>query len=352
MSDYKSTLNLPKTGFPMRANLANREPNMLKNWTKSDLYGKIRAAKKGKKTFILHDGPPYANGGIHIGHSVNKILKDIIIKSKTLSDFDAPYIPGWDCHGLPIELKVEQKHGKPGKKLTPAQFRIKCREYAARQVDGQRKDFIRLGVLGEWENPYLTMNFETEANIVRALAKIIENKHLHKGSKPVHWCTDCGSALAEAEVEYEDKLSHAVDVAFVAVDEAKTLACFNPQSDDLGLGEICPVIWTTTPWTLPANRAIALAAKVEYSLVQVGVRRLILATDLVADAMSRYDVEEFKTLAICSGLDLEKQLFNHPFLDLKVPAIVADHVTIEAGTGCVHTAPGHGQDDYSVGLKY
>ena len=352
MTDYKDTLNLPKTGFPMRANLANREPNMLKNWYSKDLYQKIRTAKKGKKTFILHDGPPYANGDIHIGHSVNKILKDIIIKSKTLSDFDAPYIPGWDCHGLPIELKVEQKHGKPGKKLTPAQFRVKCREYAARQVDGQRKDFKRLGVLGEWDNPYLTMNFDTEANIVRALAKIIENGHLQKGSKPVHWCTDCGSALAEAEVEYEDKKSPAIDVAFAAVDNEQVVNCFNAQSDDLGSGDVSVVIWTTTPWTLPANRAVALAEKVEYSLVQAGERRLILASLLVDDCMARYEIEDFKTLAICQGGDLEYKLFNHPFLNLQVPAIVADHVTIESGTGCVHTAPGHGQDDYSVGLRY
>ncbi|MCG6201749.1 isoleucine--tRNA ligase [Psychromonas antarctica] len=352
MSDYKDTLNLPKTGFPMRANLANREPNMLKDWYSKDLYQQIRSAKKGKKTFILHDGPPYANGDIHIGHSVNKILKDIIIKSKTLSDFDAPYIPGWDCHGLPIELKVEQKHGKPGKKLTAAEFRLKCREYAARQVDGQRKDFKRLGVLGEWDNPYLTMDFSTEANIVRALAKIIKNGHLHKGSKPVHWCTDCGSALAEAEVEYEDKKSPAIDVVFTAVDNQEVLNCFQAESDDFGQGDIAIVIWTTTPWTLPANRAVALAAKVEYSLVQVGERRLILATDLVADCMARYGIEEFKTLAICTGIDLELKQFNHPFLKFSVPAIVADHVTTDAGTGCVHTAPGHGQDDYAVGLRY
>lgn len=352
MSDYKSTLNLPKTGFPMRANLANREPNMLKNWYKQDLYAKIRAAKKGKKTFILHDGPPYANGDIHIGHSVNKILKDIIIKSKTLSDFDAPYIPGWDCHGLPIEIQVEKKHGKPGKKLDAAEFRVKCREYAARQVAGQSKDFQRLGVLGNWENPYLTMNFDTEANIVRAFAKIIENGHLLKGSKPVHWCTDCGSSLAEAEVEYEDKISPAIDVAFNAIDNDAVLACFEKVADDFGHGVISTVIWTTTPWTLPANRAVALAAKVEYSLVQAGERRLILATDLVASCMARYGIEDFTTLAICKGIDLEKTLYQHPFLDLQVPAIVADHVTIDAGTGCVHTAPGHGQDDYSAGLKY
>ncbi len=352
MSDYKDTLNLPKTGFPMRANLANREPNMLKNWYSKDLYQKIRSAKKGKKTFILHDGPPYANGDIHIGHSVNKILKDIIIKAKTLSDFDAPYIPGWDCHGLPIELKVEQKVGKPGKKVTAAEFRKKCREYAARQVDGQRKDFKRLGVLGEWDNPYLTMNFDTEANIVRALAKIIDNGHLHKGSKPVHWCTDCGSALAEAEVEYEDKKSPAIDVAFTAIDNDQVVSCFSAAGDDLGSGDVALVIWTTTPWTLPANRAVALAENVDYSLVQADQRRLILASFLVEDCMARYEVEDFKVLATCKGIDLENKLFQHPFLSLQVPAIIADHVTIESGTGCVHTAPGHGQDDYSVGLRY
>jgi isoleucyl-tRNA synthetase len=352
MSDYKDTLNLPKTGFPMRANLANREPNMLKNWYSKDLYQKIRTAKKGKKTFILHDGPPYANGDIHIGHSVNKILKDIIIKAKTLSDFDAPYIPGWDCHGLPIELKVEQKVGKPGQKITAAEFRKKCREYAARQVDGQRTDFKRLGVLGEWDKPYLTMNFETEANIVRSLAKIIDNGHLLKGSKPVHWCTDCGSALAEAEVEYEDKKSPAIDVAFTAVDNEQVAGCFTANGDDLGSGDIALVIWTTTPWTLPANRAVALAEKVEYSLVQAGERRLILASFLVEDCMARYEIEDFKVLGTCQGSDIEYKLFNHPFLDLEVPAIIADHVTIESGTGCVHTAPGHGQDDYTVGLRY
>ena len=350
--DYASTLNLPKTSFPMKAKLPKREPKLVAFWKDMDIYGVIRRKMEGKPQFILHDGPPYANGDIHIGHSVNKILKDIIIKSKTLSDFDAPYIPGWDCHGLPIELKVEQKVGKPGKKVTAAEFRKKCREYAARQVDGQRKDFKRLGVLGEWDKPYLTMNFDTEANIVRALAKIIENGHLHKGSKPVHWCTDCGSALAEAEVEYEDKKSPAIDVAFTAVDNEQVVSCFEAQADDLGTGDVALVIWTTTPWTLPANRAVALAEKVEYSLVQAGERRLILASFLVDDCMARYEIEDFKILAICKGIDLEKKLFNHPFLNLQVPAIVADHVTIESGTGCVHTAPGHGQDDYSVGLRY
>jgi len=352
MSEYKKTLNLPKTGFAMRANLANREPNMLKQWNTDDLYGKIRAAKKGKKTFILHDGPPYANGNIHIGHSVNKILKDVIIKAKGLSGFDAPYIPGWDCHGLPIELMVEKKVGKPGRKVTAAQFREECRKYATKQVNGQRQDFIRLGVLGDWQNPYLTMDFSTEANIIRALGKIVENGHLQKGSKPVHWCTDCGSALAEAEVEYEDKKSPAIYVRFTAQDQAAVKAVFG--SDVEGL--VSTVIWTTTPWTLPANRAVALAERVEYSLVNMvtesGSQQLILATDLVESCMAAFAPESFTTLGTCTGAALENLRFNHPFYDFDVPAILADHVTTEAGTGVVHTAPGHGQEDYVAGLRY
>ncbi|MDF5300962.1 class I tRNA ligase family protein, partial [Vibrio parahaemolyticus] len=226
MSEYKDTLNLPETGFPMRGNLANREPEMLERWYKEDLYGEIRKAKKGKKSFVLHDGPPYANGDIHIGHALNKILKDIIIKSKTLSGFDAPYIPGWDCHGLPIELMVEKKVGKPGQKVTAAEFREKCREYAAGQVEGQKESFKRLGIMGEWDKPYRTMDFATEANIIRALGKIASNGHLLKGFKPVHWCTDCGSALAEAEVEYKDKVSPSIDVRFKTADEAALLSKF------------------------------------------------------------------------------------------------------------------------------
>ncbi|MCE2597025.1 isoleucine--tRNA ligase [Motilimonas cestriensis] len=355
MSDYKDTLNLPKTGFPMKANLANREPNMLKEWYAKDLYGKIREAKKGKKSFILHDGPPYANGDIHIGHSVNKILKDIIIKSKTLADFDSPYIPGWDCHGLPIELKVEQKVGKPGQKISAADFRKKCREYAAKQVDGQRKDFIRLGVLGDWQNPYLTMDFSTEANIIRALGKIIDNGHLHKGSKPVHWCTDCGSALAEAEVEYEDKTSPAIDVRFAAKDEADVVSRFALEGD-AGEGQVSVLIWTTTPWTLPANRAVALAANLDYVLVEVvsaaGKERLILAEELMEACLARYEITEFRKLGFAKGEALELAQFNHPFYDFSVPAILGEHVTTESGTGVVHTAPGHGQDDFIVGNKY
>ena len=249
--DYKNTLNLPETGFPMRGDLAKREPVMLKNWYDKQLYQKIRQATKGKKSFILHDGPPYANGNIHIGHAVNKILKDIIVKSKTALGFDSPYIPGWDCHGLPIELKVEGLVGKPNEKVTAAEFRQKCREYAAEQVEGQKKDFIRLGVLGDWDNPYLTMNFNTEANIIRTLGKVIANGHLYKGSKPVHWCLDCGSSLAEAEVEYEDKVSPSIYVRFPAVSAVEIEEKFNAVGK--GHGKLSAVIWTTTPWTMPSN---------------------------------------------------------------------------------------------------
>ncbi|SES71873.1 isoleucine--tRNA ligase [Thalassotalea agarivorans] len=356
MSDYKHTLNLPDTEFPMRGNMANREPQMLKDWAAQDVYGQIRAAKKGKKSFILHDGPPYANGNIHLGHSVNKILKDIIVKAKTLSDFNAPYVPGWDCHGLPIELMVEKKVGKPGHKVSAADFRQKCREYAIKQVDGQREDFKRLGVFGDWENPYLTMNFDTEANIIRALGKIAENGHIQQGFKPVHWCTDCGSALAEAEVEYKDKQSPAIDVKFTAVDSDAVADLFSHPDGHAGEGDVSAVIWTTTPWTLPANRAVAIHPEVEYTLVQCekdGEKfRLILASDLVADCMDRFSVDSYHALGFAKGEALELVQLKHPFYDFTVPVILGDHVTTDSGTGCVHTAPGHGVDDFSVGKKY
>jgi len=355
MSDYKNSLNLPETKFPMRGNLANREPQMLKRWYEDNLYGAIREAKKGKKSFILHDGPPYANGNIHIGHSVNKILKDIIIKSKTLSDFDAPYIPGWDCHGLPIELKVEQKVGKPGRKVTAAQFREECRKYAKKQVEGQKADFKRLGVIGDWDHPYLTMNFNTEANIIRALGEIEKQGHIQKGFKPVHWCCDCGSALAEAEVEYYDKESPSIDVKYRAVDEAAVEVKFKFSGDSVGTGPLSIVIWTTTPWTMPASRAVCLSPNFEYVMVQVegeNPERFIVATDLARDVMQRAGITEYHFLGFCKGPDLELLRFNHPYLAFDVPAILGDHVTLDAGTGVVHTAPGHGQDDYVVGMKY
>ena len=353
MADYKHTLNLPDTDFPMRGNLPNREPKILAKWKEDDLYGQIRTKSEGCEPFILHDGPPYANGDIHIGHAVNKILKDIIIKSQTMDGKNAPYVPGWDCHGLPIELQVEKKVGKAGVKVDATTFRKKCREYAAKQVDGQRNDFIRLGVQGEWNNPYLTMDFKFEADIVRSLGKIVDNGHLHKGSKPVHWCLDCGSSLAEAEVEHQDKTSDAIDVAFTAVDPAAILKAFDT---DKGEGDIAAVIWTTTPWTLPANMAVSLHPELTYVLVQVKTElapmRLILAEALFESAVQRYSEEAAEVLARCEGAQLENLLVQHPFYDRQVPLILGEHVTTDAGTGAVHTAPGHGQDDFTVGLKY
>ena len=347
MADYKHTLNLPATDFPMKAGLPNREPVILKRWQEQDLYRQLRQTNQGKPKFILHDGPPYANGDIHIGHAVNKILKDIILKSKTLSGFDTPYVPGWDCHGLPIELNVEKKVGKPGVKVSPAEFRQACREYAAKQVNGQREDFKRLGVLADWDNPYLTMDFQFEADIIRTLGEIIENGHLHKGVKPVHWCVDCGSALAEAEVEYEDKTSPAIDVRFQFNDTVEfDIACPNN-----GNGPVNIAIWTTTPWTLPANQAVCLHPDLEYVVVQCAAERLVLAEALYEKALERYQLTG-EVIARCKGVALEGLLLQHPFYDRKVPVILGDHVTTDAGTGAVHTAPGHGQDDYIVGLKY
>lgn len=353
--DYKKTLNLPKTAFPMKGNLAQREPERLKKWQVAELYKKIRIVFAGRPKFILHDGPPYANGAIHIGHAVNKVLKDIIIKSKSLNGFDAPYVPGWDCHGLPIELMVEKKIGKAGVKVSPAIFRKECRAYAAKQVKLQQEEFIRLGILGEWDNPYLTMDFTFEADIVRSLGKIANKGHLSKGAKPVHWCTDCRSALAEAEVEYEDKHSSAIDVRFKVIDEdAFFIACDHTPKRQ-GNGALSVVIWTTTPWTLPANQGVALHPELEYVIVQCKIdgqqERLVIAESLLKDAMHRYGAGEHHVIAYCKGSALYQQKLQHPFYDRHVPIVLGDHVTTEAGTGAVHTAPGHGQDDYVVGMN-
>jgi len=347
VADYKHTLNLPATKFPMKAGLPNREPLMLKHWQDINLYQKMRDNAQGKPTFILHDGPPYANGDIHIGHAVNKILKDIILKSKTLSGFDTPYVPGWDCHGLPIELNVEKKIGKPGVKVSAAEFRKACRIYAQKQVDGQREDFKRLGIQAEWDNPYLTMDFSFEADIIRILGEIVKQGHLHKGVKPVHWCVDCGSALAEAEVEHEDKTSPAIDVRFNVVDQA----AFEQACGGQGHGTISVPIWTTTPWTLPANEAVSLNPEYDYVLLQCGDERLLLAEALYESALERYGMTG-DIIVRCKGEVLENCQLQHPFYDKQVPIILGDHVTAEAGTGAVHTAPGHGQDDFTVGLKY
>ncbi len=349
MTDYKSTLNLPVTDFAMKANLAQREPEMLKAWQANKVYEQIRAARKGREQFILHDGPPYANGDIHIGHAVNKILKDIIVKSKTMSGFDAPYVPGWDCHGLPIEHNVEKKIGKAGDKVDVKTFRQKCREYAAKQVEGQKADFIRLGVLGDWDNPYLTMDYKFEADIIRSLGKITENGHLHRGFKPVYWSVVGGSALAEAEVEYQDKTSFSIDVKFAFVDQdviAKKIV------DLKGSGKISLVIWTTTPWTLPANQAVSANAEVEYVLVQSGDERLLIAEALLESVLARAKIESHQVVGSVKGAVLESLLLQHPFYSRQVPILLGDHVTTDAGTGFVHTAPDHGADDFAVGMKY
>lgn len=349
MSDYKDTLNLPKTSFSMKGNLANKEPMILNKWEKQGIYRKIREHFAGRDKFVLHDGPPYANGSIHVGHAVNKILKDIIVKSKTLSGYDAPYIPTWDCHGLPIELQVEKKHGKAGQKISENAFRKECRKYAKKQVEIQKKDFKRLGVLGEWDNPYLTMDFNYEANMIRTLAKIIENGHLSKGFKPVHWCTDCGSALAEAEVEYMDKVSPAIDVKFKIKDKAKLAKAFGLESLN---HDAFAVIWTTTPWTLPANQAIAVHNELNYSLIKVEDSYIILAENLVEQTIKRYAIENAQIIANTSGNKLTGIIAEHPFYSRHVPILHGDHVTDDSGTGMVHTAPTHGVEDFALGVQH
>ena len=352
MTDYKQTLNLLDTTFPMRANLASRELEMLRAWQQKNLYQKIRAASRGRPKFVLHDGPPYANGDIHIGHAVNKILKDIVIKSKTLSGFDAPYIPGWDCHGLPIEHQIEKKHGKH---LPADKVRELCRAFAQQQVERQKADFIRLGVLGDWNQPYLTMNFKTEADIIRSLGQIYQNGYIYQGKKPVNWCIDCGSALAEAEVEYEDKTSPAIDVSFtVQLSDGDS----NLQLLNTALGtslavdaKVCVIIWTTTPWTLPANQAVSVHPDFDYVLLKTPRGFLIVADELKQSCLQRYELNG-EVLATCKGKQLEHLVLQHPFESRTVPIICGKHVTLEAGTGLVHTAPAHGLDDYFVGQNY
>jgi len=362
VADYKQTINLPQTDFPMKADLAQREPGIQKAWEESGLYQKLRAAGRGRPRFVLHDGPPYANGDIHIGHAVNKILKDIVVKSRTMDGFDSPYIPGWDCHGLPIELQVEKKHGRPGQKLDAAAFRAACRAYAQAQVEQQRADFKRLGVLGDWENPYLTMAPSYEAQQIRAFGKIIRNGHLYKGVKPVYWCLDCRSALAEAEVEYEDKTSPAIDVAFPVVDNRDFERRIGLPASGLGDVQGAVIIWTTTPWTLPANQAVALRDEFQYVLVEVeradgetqshAPQRFVLAADLAEASLKRYGMTVRAKLAEFPGKALEGLTLQHPFQDRQVPVILGEHVTLEAGTGAVHTAPGHGLEDFAVGKLY
>jgi isoleucyl-tRNA synthetase len=347
MPDYKNTLNLPDTPFPMRGDLARREPGWVRQWQDEKRYERLRARAAGRPKFILHDGPPYANGDIHIGHAVNKILKDIVVKAKTLSGFDAPYVPGWDCHGLPIELQVEKAHGK---NIPAAEFRALCRAYAAAQIERQKADFIRLGVLGDWEHPYRTMDFAFEAEIMRVLGRIRESGYLYQGAKPVHWCVDCGSALAEAEVEYEDKTSPAIDVAFAIADRTDLARRFGVS---IGDEPAYVVIWTTTPWTLPANQAVAVNPQFRYALVRTAKGLLVLAENLKDAALARYRLGDgAEVVGHAQGAALEGLLLWHPFQERQVPVIVGEHVTADAGTGAVHTAPGHGLEDYLVGSRY
>lgn len=345
MTDYKATLNLPETAFPMKAGLPQREPETLQRWDSIGLYQKLRQIGEGRPTFILHDGPPYANGEIHIGHALNKILKDIIVRSKTLSGYDAPYVPGWDCHGLPIEHKVETTHGK---NLPADKVRELCRAYAAEQIELQKADFIRLGVLGDWDNPYKTMNFANEAGEIRALAEMVKGGFVFKGLKPVNWCFDCGSALAEAEVEYKDKQSDAIDVAFPVEDADKLAAAF-------GLASLpkpaAIVIWTTTPWTIPANQALNVHPEFEYALVDTGARLLVLATELVESCLTRYGLEG-QVIATAKGEALEHIRFRHPFYERFSPVYLAEYVELGAGTGVVHSAPAYGEDDFRSCKNY
>jgi isoleucyl-tRNA synthetase len=362
--DYKNTINLPQTSFAMKADLAKREPGMLAEWEKSHRYQEIqkRTAER-EHAFILHDGPPYANGMIHLGHAVNKILKDIVVKSKLMAGLRSPYVPGWDCHGLPIEVAVEKKVGKVGQKVDANEFRKLCREYAAKQIDLQREDFKRLGVLGDWMNPYRTMDFQFEADIVRALAKVYERGHVVRGFKPVHWCFDCGSALAEAEIEYHDKNSPAIDVAYDALDPQAIASKFGVE---LKPGDVVAVpIWTTTPWTLPASLAVSLGPDLDYTLINGPARGehalyLLVAADLGERIAARYrkfsaSTDAFDAVAAdktVSGREFENQQLQHPFYNRKIPIILGDHVSAEEGTGAVHTAPGHGVEDFDVGKKY
>jgi isoleucyl-tRNA synthetase len=348
MADYKDTLNLPETPFPMRGDLARREPLWVKEWQEKGLYRRLRAVAKGRPRFVLHDGPPYANGDIHIGTAVNKILKDVIVKSKTLAGFDAPYVPGWDCHGMPIEVQIEKKHGK---NLPAAETQRLCRAFATEQIERQRQDFRRLGVLGDWEHPYLTMAPGNEADEIRVLGKLLEKGYVYRGLKPVNWCFDCGSALAEAEVEYEDRKDPALDVAFKAVDADL------PRLGSAFGGKAFPdkpvhaVIWTTTPWTLPANQALNVHPELTYNLVDTEKGLLILAAELQEACLKRFGLSG-RSLGSCKGKALENIRFRHPFYDREAPIYLGEYVTLEAGTGIVHSAPAYGVEDFESCRRY
>lgn len=345
--DYKTTLNLPQTQFPMKANLSSREPAQLREWENIHLNEKIRTASKGREKFILHDGPPYANGNIHMGHALNKILKDMIVRSRQMKGFDAPYVPGWDCHGLPIEINVDKKLGSKKKEMSKVAFRQNCRRYAERFVDIQREEFKRLGIMGDWENPYLTMNYGFEATIARECGEFALNGALFRGKKPVHWCCSCGTALAEAEIEYMDETSPSIYVRFALKDD------LSGQLKELAGKTVYLVIWTTTPWTIPANLGIALHPDFRYAAVDTGNDEVyILARDLVEDCMNTFGIPDYTILTEMESGLLENKHCRHPLYERDSTIILGTHVTLEAGTGCVHTAPGHGREDYEVGLSY
>jgi isoleucyl-tRNA synthetase len=371
MADYKKTLNLPDTPFPMRADLARREPAMLKSWQERKLYERIRQASRGRPRFVLHDGPPYANGDIHIGHAVNKILKDIIVKSKSMSGFDAPYVPGWDCHGMPIEVQIEKQYGK---NLPPAETQRLCRAYAAEQVERQKRDFQRLGVLGDWDHPYLTMAFRNEADEIRALGLLLKHGYVYRGLKPVNWCFDCGSALAEAEVEYEDRKDIAVDVGFPFAQPEKLAAAFGIERLPAKPGYA--VIWTTTPWTLPANQALNVHPDFDYALIETEDKLIIVAHEIftrpvqqtgelstvtlssgfsdgrLLEMARRYGIREWRLVAVTKGRNLELIEFRHPFYDRVSPVYLGEYVTLDTGTGIVHSAPAYGVEDFESCRRY
>jgi isoleucyl-tRNA synthetase len=346
--DYKSTLNLPDTKFPMRGDLAKREPKWVKDWQERRVYEAIRAASQGRPRFVLHDGPPYANGDIHIGHAVNKILKDIVVKSKQLAGFDAPYVPGWDCHGMPIEVQIEKSHGKH---LSTAETQRLARAYASEQIVKQKEGFRRLGVLGDWDRPYTTMGWRNEADEIRTLGRILEKGYLYRGLKPVNWCFDCQSALAEAEVEYEDRVDIAIDVGFrLDAPERERLAHAFGLAAPVE-GAVHAVIWTTTPWTIPANQALNVHPDIAYALVATPKGHLVLAADLVAACLARYALEG-RVVATALGVALERIAFRHPFYDRPAPIYLGDYVTLEQGTGIVHSSPAYGIEDFQSCRRY
>jgi len=344
--DYKSTLNLPKTDFPMRANLPEREPEILRRWEQERLYERLREVRAGQEMWILHDGPPYANGHIHMGHALNKILKDMVVKSRSMTGFNAVYVPGWDCHGLPIEHQVDKELGPRAAEISVPEKRRMCRAYAQKFIDIQREEFKRLGVLGDWDNPYLTMAFGYEANILRELGKFFATGGVYRGLKPVHWCASCLTALAEAEVEYADHISPSIYVAFPLTSDPSAL------TPALRGAEVSVLIWTTTPWTLPANLAIVVHPTEEYVVFRSGGRHFVTAGKLMDETVRKCRLPEPEVLFRGPGASLEGLVARHPWLDRASPIFAADYVTMDQGTGCVHTAPGHGADDYDTGIKH